>query len=90
MDSYHASAWGSYLEALTDFGQVTGLDPRSLGAGETAATALGISGTQAVALQSLAYEQLQISAAVPEPQSWALMLGGLAVLGRLARRRSTS
>ena len=29
------------------------------------------------------------AAAVPEPQTWALLLGGLVVLGRLARRRQT-
>ena len=31
-DSYHASVYGSYLEALVIFGSVTGHDPRELGA----------------------------------------------------------
>lgn len=64
-DNYHASRHGSYLEALTIFGSVTGLDPRSLGAGEDAAEALGLTVEQALALQQIAYEQL---AAVPEPR----------------------
>jgi hypothetical protein len=41
-DNLHASKYGSYLSALTLFGKITGLDPRSLGAGETAAADLGI------------------------------------------------
>ncbi|HWU54499.1 MAG TPA: DUF4886 domain-containing protein, partial [Rhizomicrobium sp.] len=36
-DSYHASAYGYYLEALMVFGKVTGKDPLSLGDNETVA-----------------------------------------------------
>lgn len=57
-DHYHGSAHGYYLSALVIFGGVTGRDPRSLGPGEQAAAALGISPTQATALQNVAFEEL--------------------------------
>lgn len=57
-DQYHASAYGTYLEALVVFGTVTQSDPRSLGAGECAAFELGFSADQVLALQQVAAEQL--------------------------------
>lgn len=57
-DHYHGSTYGYYLDALTVFGSVIGLDPRSLGAGETSARELGISSEQAVAMERIAYDQL--------------------------------
>ena len=57
-DNYHASAFGYYLEALVAFGAITGKDPLSLGAGETAAKELGFSPAQATALQQVAHDQL--------------------------------
>ncbi|WP_036172546.1 hypothetical protein [Massilia sp. 9096] len=57
-DNYHASAHGYYLEALTIFGQVTGRDPRSLGANEGVAREIGIAPDMAAALQRVAAEQL--------------------------------
>jgi len=57
-DHYHASIYGYYLEALVVFGQVTGVDPISLGEKERAADDLGISKAQAVALQRIASKQL--------------------------------
>ena len=57
-DNYHASKFGSYLEALTIFGSVTGRDPRTLGAKETVAADLGITQQQAQQMQQIAYEQL--------------------------------
>jgi hypothetical protein len=57
-DGYHASEYGYYLEALVIFGSVTGRDPRSLGPGEKAAADLGISPSQATALQRIAFETL--------------------------------
>ncbi|HKQ88576.1 MAG TPA: DUF4886 domain-containing protein [Candidatus Acidoferrales bacterium] len=57
-DQYHASAEGYYLEALVIFGKVTGVDPVSLGAKETAANDLGMSPAFAVALQKIAREEL--------------------------------
>jgi hypothetical protein len=57
-DGYHASVFGYYLEALMHFGAITGVDPRTLGARETAAPTLGITPTQAAALQAIASDQL--------------------------------
>ena len=57
-DSYHASSFGYYLEALVIFGSATGRDPRTLGAGELAAAELGIAAAQAVELQKIAFETL--------------------------------
>ena len=57
-DHYHASIAGYYLEALVVFGAITCVDPTSLGPRERAADELGLSQTQAVALQRVAREQL--------------------------------
>ena len=57
-DNHHASAFGYYLEALVVFGRVTGRDPRSLGADETAAAELGLSPSQAATLQQIAHDEL--------------------------------
>lgn len=57
-DHYHGSTYGYYLEALMIFGDLTGLDPRSLGKSERAALELGMSGAQAVALQQVAHDEL--------------------------------
>ncbi|MDH0865761.1 DUF4886 domain-containing protein [Mitsuaria sp. GD03876] len=84
-DNYHASVYGSYLEALTVFGKITGLDPRSLGAGETAAAQLGLTRAQVTTMQQLAFEQL--AAPVPEPASWALAIAGVGALLAWRRRQ---
>jgi hypothetical protein len=57
-DSYHASAYGYYLEALMVFGKVTGKDPLSLGDNETVADDMGFSRPQTHALQQIAHDQL--------------------------------
>jgi hypothetical protein len=57
-DSYHASAYGYYLEALLDFGRVTGKDPLSLGDNETVAEDFGFSKLQTHALQQIAHDEL--------------------------------
>jgi len=62
-DSYHASAYGYYLEALLDFGRVTGKDPQSLGDAETVADDLGFSRPQTHALQQIAHDELAAQAA---------------------------
>jgi hypothetical protein len=87
LDRTHASMYGSYLSALTTFGRITGLDPRSLGAGEQAAFDLGIGTAAVLMLEEVAAQQLGFAAAVPEPATaWMLGCGALA-LGAAARRR---
>ena len=73
-DHYHASAHGSYLEALVIFGTLTGRDPRSLGENECSGYELGFSRPAVKALQQVAYDQLAGTGAVkplplvlPEP-----------------------
>lgn len=53
-DRYHPSIYGAYLSALVLFQQISGIDARTLGSGETAATSLGISSAIAVQLQKVA------------------------------------
>ena len=57
-DHYHASTEGYYLEALMVFGDVTGVDPRSLGDGECSAFELGMPVSEVKALQKVAFDQL--------------------------------
>ena len=86
-DAYHASNYGYYLHALTVFGMVTGIDPRTLGGQEGAAMELGFSAAETYALQSIAHEAI-VAAAVPEPGTWALMgLGAGLLAWRLRRER---
>lgn len=87
-ENYHASQFGYYLEALTIFGSVTGLDPSLLGASDTVARDLGINATTATALPAYASAQLA-SEEVPEP-SMGLTFLTLAGVMTLVRRRSKS
>jgi hypothetical protein len=57
-DSYHASSYGYYLEALVVFGAVTGKDPRALGESECSGFELGLSAAQVGALEQVAFDQL--------------------------------
>jgi hypothetical protein len=67
-DHYHASAHGSYLEALVIFGSLTGRDPRSLGENECSAFELGFSRSQVRDLQQVAFHQLaSVGAVTPAP-----------------------
>jgi hypothetical protein len=69
-DYLHPSAWGSYLNACVLFYQLTGTDPRTLGASEQAAGALGIAPATAVALQQVAYQQVTaVPLATTAPQA---------------------
>jgi len=63
-DHYHASTHGYYLEALVIFGSLTGRDPRSLGENECSAYELGLSRSEARALQQVAFDQLAGTGAV--------------------------
>ena len=63
-DHYHASAYGSYLEALVLFGRLTGRDPRSLGDNECSGFELGFSSVQEGALQQVAFDELAAAGAV--------------------------
>ncbi len=64
-DHYHGSAYGYYLSALTIFGDITGLDPRSLGKKERAAFELGFSAAQTASLQKVAFEELSATKGRP-------------------------
>ena len=58
LDHYHASSYGYYLEALVVFGNVTGIDPRSLGRNECSGYELGFSPAETAALQQVTFDQL--------------------------------
>lgn len=69
-DHYHASVAGYYLEALMIFGDLTELDPRSLGEQERAAAELGLTPEQAFALQQIAYAELTAQKGHPRLRSF--------------------
>lgn len=60
-DHYHASTEGYYLEALVEFGAITGVDPRTLGARERAAEDLGMNPQVTARLQQTAAEALGLA-----------------------------
>lgn len=60
-DHYHASAFGYYLEALMDFGRVTGQDPTVLLGKDRVAEDIGISPAQSKALIQVAHDTLAAS-----------------------------
>ncbi|HEV2675504.1 MAG TPA: PEP-CTERM sorting domain-containing protein [Aliidongia sp.] len=89
---YHPSVYGDYLNALTLFGQITGIDPTTVTAEvdygsplfqTSAANALGISGAIADELAGAAEATLRADgpASVPEPGSVVLLVTGLAGFG---------
>lgn len=82
-DYLHASKYGSYLDALIQFGTITGHDPRSLGGSEIAARDLGISAANALVLQQVAAQELGV---VPEPATAAIMVLGLGLIGATRRK----
>jgi hypothetical protein len=58
VDQVHPSKWGSYLSACVLFYQLTDVDPRTLGGSEQVAVDMSITPTVAVALQEIAYQQV--------------------------------
>jgi hypothetical protein len=83
-DHYHASAHGSYLEALVIFGNITGRDPRSLGDAECSAFELGFARADVKALQQVAFDQLASAGAVTAAATSA---GKPAAAGRCVQGR---
>jgi hypothetical protein len=83
-DHYHASAHGSYLEALVIFGNITGRDPRSLGDAECSAFELGFARADVKALQQVAFDQLASAGAV---SAVATPAGKPATAGRCVQGR---
>jgi hypothetical protein len=65
VDYVHPSTGGSYLSACVLFYKLTGVDPRTLGGTEQAAAALGLTPAQAIALQGVAYQQVNVVVTAP-------------------------
>jgi hypothetical protein len=87
-DNYHASVQGYYLEALTMYGSITGLDPRSLGISDSVARDLGISASQAAALQTIASNQLVSE--VPEPGTMMMFSFAGCLMWLVSRRKRST
>jgi hypothetical protein len=81
-DNYHASAFGYYQEALMIFGDLTGLDPRSLGKNERAALELGFSPDQAMALEQVAFDELSATKDRPRLQSFKPIIPSSLITGK--------
>ncbi len=92
---YHSSTYGSYLNALVLFDEITGVNPESLAAEfdpsdtGSAAFALGIDPRLAEELAVVAAQTVEANHPVPEPRSLPLLAAGAVVLG-LARTRRRS
>jgi hypothetical protein len=81
-DNYHASAAGSYLASLLFYETILGGDATALATDAgSAAAALGLTESQAIALQGVA-----AGTAIPEPGTFAVFVGGI-VFGLVLMRR---
>ncbi|MEO8713387.1 MAG: PEP-CTERM sorting domain-containing protein [Acetobacteraceae bacterium] len=101
---YHPSVYGSYLNALVLFDQITGVDPDTLAAEfdptnplylDSASYALGIAPGLARLLAMTAAETVDSGQPVPEPSTLALfftaaMIGAVAVRRRQSRKSAAS
>ena len=87
-DNYHASAYGYYLHALVDFGEITGQDPTVLGF-DTVSRDLGFTSAQALAMQGFASAAISATSvsAVPESETWLMLMAGGGFLGWIGRRQ---
>ena len=89
---YHPSNYGSYLNALVLFEEITGVDPRTLGGNDQAAAALGISNPDALLLEDVAYFTVTADgpvSAIPEPSTLAMVILGFAGLGFFGHLRTS-
>ncbi len=86
---YHPSAYGDYLDALTLFYQINGVDPTTIDTefdtanaayGTSASDALGISPQIALGLAQVAVETANQGGPVPEPASLAVLGIGASIL----------
>jgi hypothetical protein len=93
---YHPSVYGSYLNSLVLFDQITGVGPDTLDAEfdpanplylSSASYALGIAPGIARALALVAAETVAAGQPVPEPPVLLLLAGAALIGGVLARRR---
>lgn len=73
-DNYHGSSYGYYIEALMDFGSVTGFDPECLGKNESAAKELGFLAAQTQALQKIAHDELLMRKGYPPLKKFEVKL----------------
>lgn len=62
VDHYHASTFGSFMEALTLLGGITAVDPRTLGSNNATGGALGLTPNQVADAERLAAEALHRTA----------------------------
>jgi hypothetical protein len=91
---YHPSVYGDYIDALTLFAQITGINPTTVDAefdplnplfADSASEALGISAPIASELALAVEATLQNGGPVPEPASIAVLAAGVLGIGVVRR-----